>query len=202
MPAIKPVVRDPDSKKRQILKAARRLMLDRALHEIVLDDVAKEAGVAKGTLFLYYRSKDELFSAAFLELVENLGHELEALGRLGLRGRELLVAAARVILGHFDHNRDFIAQFSSGAVPACGAKGGERLRDTLRGNLAQVRALIAAAAKDGGRSIADLDYASAAFVGLCRSATVRKLIERHDRPLDREADRVADFFANGSGVSL
>ena len=201
MPNVKPVVRDPDSKKRQILEAARRLLLARGLHEIVLDDVAREAGVAKGTLFLYYKSKDELFAAAFLDLVEALGLELEALGKVGLKGKELLAGAARVILNHFDHNRDFIAQYSAGSVPGCGSKGGERLRECIRGNLGQLRDLLVAASKDGGRSM-DLDFCAAAFLGLCRSATVRKLLERHDRPLERDAERVADFFISGSGVNL
>ena len=51
------VVRDPDSTKRRILEAARRLLVERGAEGVVLDDVAKRAGVAKGTLFLHYKNK-------------------------------------------------------------------------------------------------------------------------------------------------
>src|SRR5688572_24738861 len=115
--SVKTVVRDPDSKKRAILAAARRLLVKRGFQDLVLDDVAKEAGVAKGTLFLHYKDKEGLFEAAFADLVEGLGLELEALPRTGVEGKDLLLATARVILAHFDHSRDFLSQFATGRFP-------------------------------------------------------------------------------------
>jgi len=53
-----------EDKKVLILDAARRLLIGRGFQDLALDDIAREAGVAKGTLFLYYKSKDELFTAS------------------------------------------------------------------------------------------------------------------------------------------
>ncbi|MBI4060584.1 MAG: TetR/AcrR family transcriptional regulator [Elusimicrobia bacterium] len=202
MATIKHVVRDPDSKKRLILAAARRMLVKRGFQDIVLDDIAREAGVAKGTLFLHFKSKEEMFSAAFSDLVDGLGLELEALPKTGLEGKELLVAAAKVVLGHFDHSRDFMAQFSTGRFPGCGDRSCEKLMEKLRTNHARLRAILVLASKDGGKSAADLGFAVGAFFGLCRSATMRKIIERHDRPLEREAESVVSFFLGGSGVAV
>lgn len=199
---VKPVVRDPDSKKRAILAAARRLLVSRGFQDIVLDDVAKEAGVAKGTLFLHYKDKEELFEAAFADLVESLGLELEALGRAGVEGKDLLLAAARVILTHFDHSRDFLSQFATGRFPGCGSRSCERLLEKVRGNVERVRLLLAQASKDGGKSLPDPVFAAMAFIGLCRAATMRKVIERHERKLEKEAEAVVGFFLEGSGVRL
>ena len=202
MATVKTVVRDPDSKKRQILAAARRMLVKRGFQDIVLDDIAREAGVAKGTLFLHFKSKEEMFSAAFADLVDGLGLELEALPKTGVAGRELLVAAAKVVLNHFDHSRDFMAQFSTGRFPGCGDRSCERLMEKLRTNHALLRAILVLASKDGGKSAADLSFAAGAFFGLCRTATMRKIIEKHDKPLEREAEAVVSFFLGGSGVAV
>lgn len=200
--SVKTVVRDPDSKKRAILAAARRLLVSRGFQDLVLDDVAKEAGVAKGTLFLHYKSKEELFEAAFADLVEGLGLELTALARAGVEGKDLLLATARVILAHFEHSRDFLSQFATGRFPGCGDRSCGRLMDKMRGNIDRVEILLKQAAKDGGRSVADIRFATMAFVGLCRTATMRKVIEKHERKLEKEAEAVVGFFLEGSGVKL
>lgn len=200
--SVKTVVRDPDSKKRAILSAARRLLVSRGFQDLVLDDVAKEAGVAKGTLFLHFKDKERLFEAAFADLVEGLGLELEALARAGVEGKDLLLATARVILAHFDHSRDFLSQFATGRFPGCGDKSCGRLMDKMRANIGRVEALIEAAAKDGGKSIPDLRFAAMVFIGLCRTATMRKVVEQHERKLEKDAEAVVGFFLDGSGVKL
>jgi AcrR family transcriptional regulator len=202
MATVKIVVRDPDTKKRLILAAARRMLVKRGFQDIVLDDIAREAGVAKGTLFLHFKSKDELFTAAFADLVDGIGLELEALAKTGVTGKDLLVATAKVILGHFDHSRDFMAQFSTGRFPGCGDKSCGMLMDKFRANHARLKALLVLASKDGGLSIPDVGFAAGAFFGLCHVATMRKIMEDHDRPLELDAEKVVGFFLEGSGVSL
>lgn len=202
MATIKHVVRDPDFKKRRILAAARRMLVKRGFQDIVLDDIAREAGVAKGTLFLHFKDKEEMFAAVFADLVDGLGLELETLPKTGLTGKDLLVAAAKVVLNHFDHSRDFMAQFSTGRFPGCGDRSCEKLMEKLRTNHALLRAILVLASKDGGKSAADLGFAAGAFFGLCRTATMRKIIERHDKPLEREAEAVVSFFLGGSGVAV
>jgi len=201
MATVKAVLRDPDSKKRLILGAARRMLVKRGFQDIVLDDIAREAGVAKGTLFLHYKSKDELFTAVFADLVDGLGLELETLPKTGLTGKDLLLATAKVVLQHFDHSRDFMAQAGTGRFPGCGDKSCDKLMDKFRANQERMRAIIKLAAKDGAKS-ADLGFAVGAFFSLCRTLTMRKVMEGHDRPLEREADKVVSFFLNGSGVEV
>ncbi len=202
MATVKSVVRDPDSKKRLILAAARRMLVKRGFQDIVLDDIAREAGVAKGTLFLHFKDKEEMFFAAFADLVDGLGLELETLPKTGLAGKELLVAAAKVVLTHFDHSRDFMAQFSTGRFPGCGDRSCEKLMERLRTNHARLRSILVLASADGGKSAADLGFAVGAFFGLCRAATMRKIIEKHNKPLEREAESVVSFFLGGSGVAV
>ena len=50
-------------KRDRILDAAQRLFVRYGVKRTALDDVVREAGIAKGTLYLYFDSKDALFAA-------------------------------------------------------------------------------------------------------------------------------------------
>jgi AcrR family transcriptional regulator len=53
-------VSDQD-KRQRIMQAAEKLFSSRRFHEITTDEVAREAKVGKGTIYLYFRDKDDLF---------------------------------------------------------------------------------------------------------------------------------------------
>ncbi len=53
--------RDPEARPQQILDAAFKEFGERGLAGARLDDIAKRAGVAKGTIYLYYPNKEALF---------------------------------------------------------------------------------------------------------------------------------------------
>ncbi|MDD2773291.1 MAG: helix-turn-helix domain containing protein, partial [Elusimicrobiales bacterium] len=97
-----------------ILSAARRVLVKSSFSDVTLDSIAEEAGVAKGTLFLYFAGKEELFFAVFLGLLADLGGRLDALSASGLPPKELLRAAAVTLISHLERNRDFIERFRAG----------------------------------------------------------------------------------------
>src|SRR3954467_8934980 len=57
-----PHMQRPDEKKRQLIAdTAARLFATRPFHKVRLDDVAAAAGVGKGTLYVYFQSKEDLY---------------------------------------------------------------------------------------------------------------------------------------------
>lgn len=66
-----------DDKKTRILNAAAELFAEKPFHKVLLDHVARAAGVGKGTLYLYFKSKDELFLAVLLREFSALIDSLE-----------------------------------------------------------------------------------------------------------------------------
>ncbi len=61
---------DSDSAKgERILEAAARLMRVKSFKDISMDELASEAGVAKGTLYLYFRSKGDIYLSLLVEKV-------------------------------------------------------------------------------------------------------------------------------------
>src|SRR5437762_810632 len=55
-----------------ILEAARKVFADKGFNDATVDDVANAAGVAKGTVYLYYRSKREIYFAALKFGIEQM----------------------------------------------------------------------------------------------------------------------------------
>jgi len=64
---------------REITAAARRLMQGRGVDAVTMEEIAAAAGVAKGTLYLYFQSKDELIQALITQAGENLLQDVQAI---------------------------------------------------------------------------------------------------------------------------
>ena len=70
------VIGDEDSaKRRQILDGARAVFMDLGFDGASMGEIARSAGVSKGTLYLYFPSKEELLKAVIQHF---LGAEIEA----------------------------------------------------------------------------------------------------------------------------
>jgi AcrR family transcriptional regulator len=52
-----------DERKSQILNAAEGVFTKKGFNEARMDDIAEETGLSKGTLYLYFKSKDDLIIA-------------------------------------------------------------------------------------------------------------------------------------------
>lgn len=187
-----------DLKRRRILDAARAQLVKRGYQDLALDDVARAAKVAKGTLFLYFKSKDELFSSAFADLVDQLGEELDAVARSGKRGRPLLESAVAVIQGHFDANKDFLAQFGTGRFPGCGDKSCGRLMERFRANAERVRGILELCAADGVVAKGDLGFKAMALFGVCRTSTFYRSLSGAEAAFSERVREVVEFYLNGA----
>jgi AcrR family transcriptional regulator len=59
-----------DDRERAILETAERLLEERALHEISIDDLARGAGISRPTFYFYFRSKEAVLLTLLDRMVE------------------------------------------------------------------------------------------------------------------------------------
>lgn len=71
-------VRRKKARPQELLSAALELFVEHGFAATRMDDVAKRAGVAKGTLYLYFSSKNELFKAVVRENTLPILGDIEA----------------------------------------------------------------------------------------------------------------------------
>jgi len=88
------------TRSRAILATASRLFAEKGYSQSTTAEIAREAGVAEGTLYHHFGSKDGIFLTLFDETMEGYLAGIEEILARGATGRETLSDFARF---HFDH---------------------------------------------------------------------------------------------------
>lgn len=65
------------SRKEEIIKAASNLFSQKSYHDVTMDQIAGEVGVAKGTIYLYFESKENLYLGILEHTFETIESILE-----------------------------------------------------------------------------------------------------------------------------
>ena len=73
---------EPQARRQAILEAALHVFAEHGFEAARLDDVAARAGVAKGTLYLYFKSKEALFEALIRDAVSPIMEQMRHLAAL------------------------------------------------------------------------------------------------------------------------
>lgn len=82
VPAAPPrFLRRPEARPDELLAAALAVFGERGFRQTTLEEVATRAGVSKGTVYLYFASKDDLFRAVVEHTVIALFESIEAMAR-------------------------------------------------------------------------------------------------------------------------
>ena len=69
--------REKEQRRNDIIDAAERIFISRGVERSTMDDIAEEAELSKGTLYLYYKSKDDIQFAIFRRGAEILIQSME-----------------------------------------------------------------------------------------------------------------------------
>jgi len=100
-----------DDKRQRILQAAARVFARKGYHGARVSEIARRAEVADGTIYLYFRDKEDILVSLFDEVMrEHLKRAHEEIAALG-GTREKLLAMARGHLGLLGGNRDLAVVF-------------------------------------------------------------------------------------------
>jgi AcrR family transcriptional regulator len=64
---------------KRIQEAARKVFFKRGYDGTTIEAVAQKAEISKGTIYLYFKNKDELYTSLMMPVLENLGNQVRAL---------------------------------------------------------------------------------------------------------------------------
>ncbi len=175
------------AKRRQVLDGARRVFLAHGFDAASMGEIAKAAGVSKGTLYVYFESKEELFAelvkrqcaltAERLFELDAESHDVrEVLRRLG----ESFIAAmlepshvstVRMVIGSAER-RPEIGQLFLNAGPRAGIK--------------RLSVWLAAKVEHGDLDIDDVEVAAAQFLTMCHSKVMMPVLIGGEAPPPQE----------------
>jgi len=69
--------------KKRILDVATRIVLEKGYQQVRMDDIAREAGISRPTLYLYYTNKEALFLEIISNIITGVGEMAEQTIRSG-----------------------------------------------------------------------------------------------------------------------
>ncbi|MBX5464497.1 MAG: TetR/AcrR family transcriptional regulator [Clostridia bacterium] len=92
---------------REILRAAVHVIAARGYHGARISDIAREAGVADGTVYLYFRNKQEVLIAVFRDGIGRYLRNLEERLEGAADAREELGILVETHLGDLGSRREF-----------------------------------------------------------------------------------------------
>jgi len=70
-------VKEKERRRQQILIAAKRVFTEKGFNRTTMEDIAREAELSPGTLYLYFKNKDELYASLSLRVLQYLLIRLE-----------------------------------------------------------------------------------------------------------------------------
>jgi len=169
-PKAPPQPAEDSAKRKQIVRGAREIFLAQGFDAASMSDIARAAGVSKGTLYVYFENKEQLFEAIVRDecLVHAEGvfkfdpddRDVEAvLTRLGVGYVEFVckpekASALRTVIAIADRMPEIGRTFYE-TGPACG--------------IARLGAYLEAQTKAGVLAVDDPEIAAAQFLDSCKS---------------------------------
>ena len=73
------ITKDPQVRMAEILDTAEEMFYAKGYHETQISDIVKKIGVAQGTFYYYFKSKEEILEALINRQVKQISFELEKL---------------------------------------------------------------------------------------------------------------------------
>jgi TetR/AcrR family transcriptional regulator, fatty acid metabolism regulator protein len=98
-------------KKNGLMSAAVRVLSRQGVSGLTMDDVAMEAGVAKGTLYVYFKNKQELLKELVETATAPMVEELTTILESKDSPRARLCSMTQRHLSYFDEHREFFRVF-------------------------------------------------------------------------------------------
>ncbi len=168
---------DEGAKRRQIMDGARAVFLAQGFDAASMGEIARAAGVSKGTLYVYFDNKEQLFEAIVHEQCEVQAEGLfnldtgdpdveSALTRLGTNFAKFLcepgkASPLRTVIAIADRMPEIGKQFYESG-PACG--------------IATLAAYIKAQVDAGVLAVEDCEVAAAQFLDACQSTLFKPVL--------------------------
>lgn len=173
--------RERQAKRQEILKAAREVFAAKGLHAATLDEVAERAEFAKGTLYCYFKSKDDLFLSMLEDEIDRFSQSLQAVLSRDTAPPEVLSRLVKAMMRSFGENMDLMRLLTQERSALTTCKGDLMMKRFLPRFL-KLNQLVAAQVRRGIERGAfrrvDPDRAATAIFNLCHGSAMSAYLNK------------------------
>ncbi|MBI2688425.1 MAG: TetR/AcrR family transcriptional regulator [Acidobacteria bacterium] len=186
----------------EILEAARTVFAERGFNGATIDAIAVEAGVAKGTVYLYFDSKRELFLASMREGVLALHAEVAAQLRTAGSCEGKLHAFIAARFNYFSRNRAFFRiYYTEFSHLVCGAANAQpEFQDLYEEQAKLLEEVLAEGIAMGQLRPFDAPRTARIFYDLVRAALAQHILHGAGDSPDEPIRTLFEFVWKGIGA--
>ncbi len=185
-----------DGKKDQISKAALAVFARRGFHGTTVAEIAQEAGIAKGTIYLYYASKEEILIAVFRRYIDGMLDFVDGLLDSALSVPDILSAFVKKQIDMFREEPDLMRVLSRRSLLAL-RDGDERMVEFQRYLLDRITTLLERGKILGEMRTLDVRIAACAMLAVQEALPLYLTAYANDLPkdaLNRVTQQLAQFM--------
>jgi len=195
--------RDDSGMQSKLMNAAMKAFTRKGLNDCRMSDIADAAGLARGTAYLYFRSKEQLMLSMYKLYSSRIESQKAMLAKAGdLTARQLLDRACQACLrSGISHRRTFGLWFqflALGSSPSMGKAVRNTLAKTYRGHSAYFQDLIEKGKSSGEfHQNANSRAVASALVGLLESLMIRQYADALLTDLATDYSELARLILDG-----
>ena len=198
--------RERERRRQQIMVAAKRVFTDKGFNKATMEDIAKEADLSPGTLYLYFKNKDELYASLSLRILQYLLMRLEHVtGEANLTSQQRIDALKEAMVDVYEFDPLILINMFH-------LQSSESLQNLSPKLLAEIKNLssnslrvMADIFEEGMRSgvfikkhpVAVADIVWAMFSGVVLWETSKKIFDEKADYLKESLETAFDIFARG-----
>jgi TetR/AcrR family transcriptional regulator len=174
--------REKEARREEIISAAEKVFLTKGLAETTMDEIAEMAELSKGTLYLYYKSKEDLYLAVTLRGMEVMSTYFEKVATASDDPVSKIANLAEAYFEFFQNHRDYFRMFYFFETPQFHSQVSEEMLaqcDEHDGKVWDLVFGILQSAQEGGFLRADLNPKEVGLMLWSNSNGIMRLIDRH-----------------------
>ena len=137
-------------RKAQIIEAAGLVFSQKGFARTTIAEVAMQAGIGKGTIYEYFKSKEDLYFAVFDWFMAKTGAAV-MVGIATLKGSaaEKLQAVSAALMNSWDEMRDIFALFMEFWAASASPQTQPRFKQVFKQGYGEFRSIVAAVIREG-----------------------------------------------------
>lgn len=181
--------------KESLHRAVVKVLAERGFSGLTMERVTREAGIAKGTLYNYFKDKEDLLHYVVESSLQPLEREVDEVLGSDLVPEQKLGEFARRTIRYFDERREFFRVLLDPelAGPGPSPKGRSRHRELIK----KVSGVFEAGVRSGSFRRLDPMKLAAMFVMSCGAMMMGRLWMEKLAPVEEDAEVVLRVFFEG-----
>ena len=194
--------RERERRRQQIIVAAKRVFSENGFSKSTMEDIAREAELSPGTLYLYFKNKDELYASLSLRILQYLNIRLEDVKKeKGIDARKKVVAIKEALYDVYQFDPMILINMfhlqSSETLKNLSSPLLENITELSRNSLAVLAQIFK---EDFGQdkhpnAIADIVWSL--FTGVVLWEESKRMINDNKNFLKQTLDTAFEIFARG-----